>query len=60
MAFVRMDLLLGVIVARGQPKFIGRLGMYGGGHDSPIGQHLGQFVGIVAFWATALGFVGVP
>jgi hypothetical protein len=52
-------LVVGAIVARGQPRFIGHLGMYGGGHDPPIGQHLGQFVKIVAFWATNPGFVGI-
>jgi len=33
--------------------------MYGSGYDPPIGQHPRQFVGIVAFWAIAIGFMGI-
>jgi hypothetical protein len=53
------ELVVGATRARGQQGFIGHPCMYGGGHDPPISQHPCQFVGIVAFWATADRFVGI-
>jgi hypothetical protein len=53
------ELTVGATWVGGQPRFIRHPSMYGSGYDPPIGQHPRQFVGIVAFWAIAVGFVGM-